>query len=33
MDDLNIPEDDPVIQGKEQMIFVWGYDPVQGHDA
>ena len=33
MDDLGISEDDPVMQGEKQMIFVWGYDPVQGHDA
>ena len=33
MDDLGISEDDPVMKGETQKIFVWGYDPDQGHEA
>jgi len=33
MDDLGISEDDPVMKGANQKIFVWGYDPAQGHEA
>ena len=33
MYDLDIPEDDPLISGDNPMIYVWGFDPKQGHDA
>ena len=33
MADLGISEDDPVMSGHNQRIFVWGYDPNQGHEA
>ena len=33
MDQLGIEDDDPVISGLEQKIFIWGFDPKQGHDA
>ena len=33
MADLCISEDDPVMKGANQKIFIWGYDPKQGHEA
>ena len=33
MDQLGIEDDDPVMSGPEQKVFIWGFDPEQGHDA
>lgn len=33
MDDLGFADDDPIFSGDNQMIFVWGFDPKQGHNA
>ena len=33
MDQLGIEDDDPVISGLEQKIFIWGFEPEQGHNA
>jgi len=30
---LGISDDDPVMSGPKQRIFVWGYSPSQGHEA
>mgnify|MGYP001188142964 CR=1 FL=1 len=33
MSSLGISDDDPLMEGDKQRIFVWGFEPEQGHEA